>query len=133
MRNVPVHACSDVTGFALLGHRRKWRPGAKSPSCSSRQRFRCFPAPASSLKRDTSRAAAGEIALICRTRCRWTNQCLAGLVEIGFDPQTSGGLLIAVPHADASRLVAELHAGGVTAATIVGHATSRQGAWVKLV
>ena len=56
----------------------------------------------------------------------------AGLVEIGFDPQTSGGLLIALPRADAPRLVAELHASGVTAATIVGHATPYQGTRVKL-
>ena len=56
-----------------------------------------------------------------------------GLVEVGFDPQTSGGLLIALPQADAPRLVAELHAGGVTAATIVGHAADRQGPRVKLV
>ena len=56
----------------------------------------------------------------------------AGLVEIGVDPQTSGGLLIALPRADAPRLVAELHASGVSASTIVGHATSYEGTRVKL-
>jgi hypothetical protein len=42
-------------------------------------------------------------------------------------------LLIALPKADAPRLVAELQAVGITAATIVGHATPRQGSLVKLV
>jgi selenide,water dikinase len=55
-----------------------------------------------------------------------------GLIEIGFDPQTSGGLLIALPKAEAPRLVAELQAGGVTASTIVGYAVPYRGTRVQL-
>ena len=57
----------------------------------------------------------------------------AGLVEVALDPQTSGGLLIAVPRTDVEKLVEELHAGGVGTAAIVGHAVARQGVWVRLV
>jgi selenide,water dikinase len=57
----------------------------------------------------------------------------AGLVEIGFDPQTSGGLLIALPRAEAPRLVAELQASGVTASTIIGHAVPHRGPQVQLI
>ena len=56
----------------------------------------------------------------------------AGLVEIAFDPQTSGGLLIALPAKRAPRLVSALKKGGVAAAAIVGRATARNGAWVIL-
>jgi len=38
-----------------------------------------------------------------------------------------------VPHSDASSLVAELHASGVTAATIIGKATTYQGTRVRLI
>jgi selenide,water dikinase len=54
-------------------------------------------------------------------------------VEVAFDPQTSGGLLIALPQGDAPRLVAELRAGGVPAATIVGSVTARQASMVRLI
>jgi selenide,water dikinase len=56
-----------------------------------------------------------------------------GLVEVAFDPQTSGGLLIAVAQKYAPKLVDELQANGVKAATAVGYATSLQKAWVRLV
>ena len=55
-----------------------------------------------------------------------------GLVEVAFDPQTSGGLLIALPAADAPRLVADLKTNGVHAATIVGRVLDAQGVAVTL-
>jgi selenide,water dikinase len=42
------------------------------------------------------------------------------LQDILFDPQTSGGLLISVPKARASRLLKKLHSDGVTEAAIIG-------------
>jgi selenide,water dikinase len=56
-----------------------------------------------------------------------------GLVEVAFDPQTSGGLLIALPRKDAPELVKALHRRGVKAASIVGHATSLRTHRVTLV
>ena len=55
------------------------------------------------------------------------------LAEIALDPQTSGGLLIALPERDAPALLEDLHAHGVEAATIVGHATPLQDVSVRLV
>src|SRR6185437_8848113 len=48
--------------------------------------------------------------------------------EIGdlvFDPQTSGGLFIALPENDAMSLLADLQAAGNTEATIVGRVVVR--------
>ncbi|RME43888.1 MAG: hypothetical protein D6795_18740, partial [Deltaproteobacteria bacterium] len=47
--------------------------------------------------------------------------------ELLFDPQTSGGLLAAVPEAEAPPLLAELHSSGVTEARIIGRVTERAG------
>ena len=41
-----------------------------------------------------------------------------------FDPQTSGGLFIALPEDDAMKLLADLHELGNTDAAIVGRATA---------
>jgi len=56
-----------------------------------------------------------------------------GLVEVSLDPQTSGGLLLAVAKRHASRLIEDLHASGVKASTEIGYATSLQKPWVRLV
>ncbi len=42
-----------------------------------------------------------------------------------FDPQTSGGLLVAVPHHAADELITRCHDVGETAATIIGHVVER--------
>ncbi len=56
-----------------------------------------------------------------------------GLVETALDPQTSGGLLIALPEKDAGTLVKELRANGVESASTIGHAVSPEKARVPLV
>ena len=132
MRNFAVHACSDVTGFALLGHSQEMAAGSEVTIVLESRLLPLLPGAA-------QLAEEGHLTGGCRRNRAYLQDKVvvdpsvgAGLVEIGFDPQTSGGLLIALPRADAPRLVAELHASGVTAATIVGHATSYQGTLVKL-
>ena len=44
--------------------------------------------------------------------------------ELLFDPQTSGGLLLAVPDAEAAPLIAALHDKGVQVAIKVGEVTA---------
>jgi selenide,water dikinase len=55
------------------------------------------------------------------------------LVEVAFDPQTSGGLLIALPAGDAPALVEKLQANGIESAAIIGHAALHEEAWVTIV
>ena len=44
--------------------------------------------------------------------------------ELLFDPQTSGGLLFAVPQTQANALLAALHERGMTTAACVGEAVA---------
>ena len=59
---------------------------------------------------------------------RFARELPASREEILFDPQTSGGLLAAVPEDQAERLVAALRDAGVEAARQVGRVTPRDGA-----
>ncbi len=47
--------------------------------------------------------------------------------EIAFDPQTSGGLMAAVPAGEGQKLVAALHEAGVPAATVMGKVSEAPG------
>jgi len=133
MRCVPAHACSDVTGFGLLGHSREMADGsgvtivleaAKMPLLRGARRL----------------AEHGCLTGGCRRIRAYLTDKIAvarsvpeGLLEVALDPQTSGGLLIALPEARAAEVIGELHSKGITAATIVGHATARQDVSVRLV
>lgn len=121
-RNYEIHACTDVTGFGFLGHLHEMMDGKLS--CHIRVgRIPIIP---------EALAYADEFLL---TAAGQKNRNHAGafakfegvpfaMEEILFDPQTSGGLLIALSKEEAQGLLAELKAAGLPA-EIVGEITQR--------
>jgi selenide,water dikinase len=132
MRRYPVHACSDVTGFGLLGHAQEMASGSGVTIVLDSLALPL-------LDGAPELAEAGHLTGGCKRNRAYLQDKVSvdpsvrpGLVEVAFDPQTSGGLLIALPHADAERLVVELRANGVGAATVVGRVISHEAAAVQL-
>ena len=133
MRNYPVHACSDITGYGLLGHALEMASGSSVTLILESAKLPI-------LHRAPRLAEKGYLTGGCKRNRDYLQDKITvdksireGLVEVAFDPQTSGGLLIAVAQKYAPKLVDELQANGVKAATAVGYATSLQKAWVRLV
>lgn len=126
-----VHSCTDVTGFGLLGHSVEMAEGSGVAIEYDVSQFR-FIAEAVELAKEgllpegmyrnrsfaECRVDAGEAEL-------WQQDLL-------YDPQTSGGLLMAVDPADADALMAELE-GRVPAAQRIGRAVEYDGgAYIRL-
>jgi len=133
MRGYPVHACSDVTGFGLLGHALGMASGSSVTLI-----FESAKLPL--LRRAHRLAEKGYLTGGCKRNREYLKDKVTvdgsireGLVEVAFDPQTSGGLLIALPQKHAPMLVSELRASGLKTAAAIGYATSLQKAWVRLV
>lgn len=133
MRNYPVHACSDVTGYGLLGHALEMASGSGVTLILESAKLPV-------LHRAPRLAEKGNLTGGCKRNREYledkvtTDKSIrSGLVEVAFDPQTSGGLLIALEQRYGAKLVEELHANGVNDATMIGYATSLQKAWVRLV
>ena len=132
-RKHPVHACSDVTGFGILGHTLEMASGSDVTLVIESAKM--------PLLRGTPRLAEkGYITGGCKRNRDYLNGKMLidknireGLVEAALDPQTSGGLLFAISKRHAAKLLEELHAAGVSHATEVGYATSLQKAWVRLI
>jgi selenide,water dikinase len=133
MRGFPVHACSDVTGYGLLGHGLEMASGSDVTLVLESAALPLLHGAARLAEQGHLTGGCKRNRAYLHDKVRVEGSVKAGLVEVAFDPQTSGGLLIALPKDDAPRLVAELHANGVPAATTIGHATARQGARVRLV
>jgi selenide,water dikinase len=53
-------------------------------------------------------------------------------LELAFDPQTSGGLLMAVPPEQAAAVVEQVLESGAAAAAIVGEVRARQDVSLEL-
>ncbi|GIX49140.1 MAG: selenide, water dikinase [Candidatus Tectimicrobiota bacterium] len=115
-----VHAATDITGNGLLGH--AWEM-ARASGVRLRLRATAIPVFEEALyfarrgyltRGDVSNReyTQGHVQLDPRLSPEQ--------VRVLFDPQTSGGLLIALPPAQAEALVATLQARGVSAAAVVG-------------
>jgi len=128
-----VHACTDVTGFGLLGHAYEMASGSDVRIALVAERLPVLPGA-------RALAAGGHLTGGCRRNREWLADRVAvaaavpdDLAEIAWDPQTSGGLLVALAAADAPSLVEALRGAGVAAATQIGTVEARgDGRWVTL-
>lgn len=117
MAGLGVHACTDITGFGLLGHG-------------------CEMAAASGVTLELDGSAVplfeGVLPIVAANRSgglasnrehfsprvrfeagKADIQATSALADLFYDPQTSGGLLIAMPAADAAEAARRLEAAGV--------------------
>jgi selenide,water dikinase len=132
-RRFPVHACSDITGFGIMGHAAEMAGGSNVTLVIESAKL--------PLLDDAPRLAEkGYVTGGCKRNQDYLKNKIEidktlreGLVQVAIDPQTSGGLLIALAKRHAAKLVEELHAAGVAEATEVGYATSLQRCSVRLV
>ncbi len=119
-----VHACTDVTGFGFLGHALEMIEGSDtgmriySASVPFFPEIRSFVeegiVPGGLIRNRKFREAQVEIG----------PECPGWLVDILFDPQTAGGLLIVLPPGEAENLLGRMHEAGIAAAAIVGEVTA---------
>jgi selenide,water dikinase len=124
MLAVGVNACKDITGFGLLGHACEMIEKTEVGFVINSAAVPFFP-------QAKEYALAGFIAGgLGRNRDYRQNAIDIDpavpqfLQDMMFDPQTSGGLLMAVPKAKAARLLKKLHSKGVIAAAIIGEVTA---------
>ena len=121
MTEIPdVHACTDITGFGFLGHTCEMVEGSDVGVQVYASAVPYFPGirelvemgvvPGGLYRNKTFRMNMIEVDPSCPN---W-------LIDILFDPQTAGGLLISLPSEQAEALIKKMHAEGVEEAAIVG-------------
>jgi selenide,water dikinase len=120
MLTVDVHACTDVTGFGLLGHACEMIQDCEVGIIIHSEAVPCFPeareyAEMGMVPGGTTRNRDFRIDMIDIDK-----NVSKVMLDILFDPQTSGGLLMTVPAADAELLIKRMHQEGIKAASIIG-------------
>lgn len=121
MSGFDIHAATDVTGFGLAGHGFEM---AKASGVCLEISIKDLPIMDEALmvykKGMTTGVNAYNRQMV--EQHLWLETDLPPWhEEIVFDPQTSGGLLVAVTKTQGENLVNALHAKGVTAAKIIGN------------
>ncbi len=132
IRDFPVHACSDVTGYGLLGHALEMATGSGVTLVVESEKMPLLHHARRLAEKGYLTGGSKRNREYLKDKVTIGPKIHKSLVEVAFDPQTSGGLLIALPQRHASKLVEDLHSNGVEHATNIAHAVSLQKAWVRL-
>lgn len=129
--NFTIHACTDVTGFSLMGHSVEMASASNVTIHIKTYNIPLFDdvieaaqmglVPAASYG---NRKAITDVQVDANLDGVWT--------DILFDPQTSGGLLFSVAATEGADLVKALRDVGVEGATIVGAVESFSGLAVRV-
>ena len=129
--NFTIHACTDVTGFSLMGHSVEMASASNVTIHIKTYNIPLFDdvieaaqmglVPAASYG---NRKAITDVQVDANLDGVWT--------DILFDPQTSGGLLFSAPATEGADLVKALRDVGVEGATIVGAVESFSGLAVRV-
>jgi selenide,water dikinase len=106
MLTVDAHSCTDITGFGLLGHAREMAAASAATLVFESASVPLLPGA-------YAYAAAGAIPGGLRNNMDFagcavtkTREIDPALEHLLYDPQTSGGLLIAMPEADVAKMQA---------------------------
>jgi len=123
MLEFDVHGCTDVTGFSLIGHGREMALASKVTLEIDPRRLQFLPGA-------VDYARQGAIPGGLNNNREFAASCVEGTSEFEdllYDPQTSGGLLIALPEGDAVSLGEKL-----PAVYRIGQVTERQSKPIRL-
>lgn len=125
MTDFQVNACTDVTGFGLLGHLSEMTVASgvdaeiyseKVPILEQAREF--------AVANVVPGGTQNNIEFVSG-KVEWTSEISSTQQVLLCDAQTSGGLLISVPEKNAGELLTKLSENGVSGSAIIGKITKR--------
>lgn len=119
-----IHACTDVTGFGFLGHALEMIDGSETGMRIRAAAVPIFPGIRSLVEERVVSGGLIRNRKFRESRIEVGPDCPDWLVDVLFDPQTAGGLLIALPESAAAELLGRMRAAGIGGAAIVGEVTA---------
>jgi selenide,water dikinase len=120
MQEVGAHACTDITGFGLIGHATQIAQNSEIGVVISSGSIPLLPGAEEFAKRGLAPGGLQRNREFYSCTVVIEKQVPSHIQDIMFDAQTSGGLLISVASSKANRLLEKLLQAGVKDAAIIG-------------
>ncbi|MDB5107076.1 MAG: Selenide, water dikinase [Candidatus Binatus sp.] len=133
MLKYDVHAATDVTGFGLVGHAMKMAEGSGVTIIFEESDLPLLPDALELCRAGMIPGGGARNREYYGPKVRISDEIADEMAELAFDPQTSGGLLVAVPAEEAIAMLAELQNSGHREAAIVGRVVARGSFAIELV
>ena len=121
-----IHACTDVTGFGLLGHASEMIEGSDVGMVIQSSAVPIFHEIQGFVEMGIIPGGLNRNRRFRMNMIEAGSNCPEWIVDVLFDPQTSGGLLISLPLKEAEDLVKRMNDEGIKDAAIIGEVVTEQ-------
>jgi selenide,water dikinase len=128
-----IHACTDITGFGILGHVLEMARGAGVQIELSYDELPFYSHALEMYQQGETTGSNLANRKLADGFWQMVDDRSSARKELLFDPQTSGGLLLALPETQTEDMVAALKRNGVDTAARVGRIVSQGKPFVKVV
>lgn len=133
MQQFTVNACTDVTGFGLLGHLYEVANGSKVSARIFSDYLPLLPDVGFFAKEGHLTGGAKENERYLANHIRITDNVSEIARHVLFDPQTSGGLLISLPLDEAKSFMAKFNKNSQIKAALIGEVKSPSETTIEIV
>ena len=120
-----AHSCTDVTGFSLMGHLSEMASSSGVDVEITWDEIPLFPGVLEYAAQGILPGAIERNKESCGKRIVASKKLPQEMIDICYDAQTSGGLLISIARNDSDNFLKALHIDGITDATIIGEVTQK--------
>jgi len=132
MASYAVTACTDITGFGLLGHALEMATASRVGIILEADRVPLLPEARELVEMGLGPAGSYANRNYCSHQVLHPEAVDPILLDLAADAQTSGGLLLALPEDQAHALLAALQGHGVPQAAIIGRVVDGVGGTILL-
>ncbi len=132
MKDLGAHACTDITGFSFIGHALEMASASQVGLVIQTDAIPIFPEAMEYAKLGLVPGGAHSNRQFFSCKVESDSNIPDVFLDILYDPQTSGGLLISLPTDGAEELVSLLRRKGHLYASIVGEVVERHPKMIKL-
>lgn len=122
--NYPVHACTDVTGFGLLGHSLEMAQGSSVTIHIKTENLPYHKLAYEMAEMGFIPAGAYRNREFAEAGVKVVGNVTRAMQDICYDPQTSGGLLVAIPEQEAYTCLKALKQA-VPETSVIGYTTAK--------
>ena len=126
MQETGVNACTDITGFGLMGHLLEMMNGSDTTAVISAESIPLLPGVMELATSGVVPGGTRDNFAFTAPSAEYHEGLSATRRLVLNDAQTSGGLLISVPKGKAEALIGRLRSKGVADAAVIGEVTSHE-------
>jgi len=118
--NFDIHACTDITGFGIIGHSLEMAKGSGIQVNLFYDRLQFYPNALQMYRRGETTGSNKANRKLAEGLFKKIKKLSREEEELLFDPQTSGGLLLSLPSDKSDSLIQELKKAGIESAALIG-------------